>query len=120
MITPADFKVRFPEFSEVDDERIQLFIDDAIPELSESVWGNLYDKGLAYLSAHFLTLGTISSSGDSGSLNALASHSVEGVSESFAVPNQDSGINSSFNSTKYGQEYYRLLKLLGIGAVYGI
>lgn len=113
-ITPADFKARFTEFASVEDTRVQLFIDDAELEMSESAWGNIYDKGLAYLTAHLLTISDLTASGNSGSLNALASRAVDGVSESFATPTMDD--NNNIASTSYGQEYARLLRLIGRGA----
>lgn len=114
-MTAADFKTRFPEFSTVDDTRIELFIADAILEMSAAAWGTLYEKGQAYLTAHLLTMATSTESGNSGTLNALASHSVEGVSESFAVPSSDG--SNTYQATAYGQEYYRLVKIISIGNV---
>jgi len=116
-ITPTDFKARFPEFSLIDDVRVQIFIDDAALEMSESAWNILYNKGLAYLTAHLLTIANKSEAngGSGGTNNPVASHSVEGVSESFAVPTLDDATNN-ITSTSYGQEYARLLRLIGRGA----
>ena len=115
-MTIADFKTRFPEFSAVDDTRISLFIEDAEAEMSESAWGTLYSKGLAYLTAHLLTIGTKTGAGNSAPSNVLQSHSVEGVSESFAVPSM-SEYNSTLSSTSYGAEYVRLRRLISAGAL---
>ena len=114
-MTPLDIKARFTEFSSIDDARIQIFIDDATLEMSESVWGSLYNKGLAYFTAHLLTISGKTASGNSGSLNTVASKAVEGVSQSFTTPSDISVKNSSYLSTAYGQEYYRLLKLVSKG-----
>lgn len=119
MITPADFKTRFPEYTSVDDARIQLFIDDAVLEIDEAAWGDLYDKGLLYLTAHFLTIAESTSSGNSGGVAQTASQSVDGVSIAYATPSADSASASVFASTAYGQEFMRLKKLLG-PAVYSV
>jgi len=116
-ITPAEFKTRFPEFDSLADARIQLFIDDAELELDEDRWGDLYDKGLSYLTAHLLYIGEQTSTGQGEGGGPLSTKAVGDVSLSFGsylTTNKDA---NSFNATSYGQEYYRLMMMVGMGAV---
>jgi hypothetical protein len=116
-VTPADFKERFPEFDSVSDTRVQLFLDDAALELDEGRWGDLYDKGLSYLTAHLLYIGEQSSAGAGEGSGPLTSKSVGDVSLSFGANLAADTDAASFNATSYGQEYYRLMMMVGMGAV---
>ena len=42
----ATFRALFPEFDSVNDIRVQLYLDDASDELSESAWGKCYNKAV--------------------------------------------------------------------------
>ena len=116
-VTPADIKTRFPEFDSVNDSRIQIFIDDAELELDEGRWGDLYDKGLSYLTAHLLYMGEQSAGGSGAGLGPLSTKSIGDVSVSFGSYLAADNDANSFNSTSYGQEYYRLMIMVGMGAV---
>ncbi len=118
-ITPAEFQARFTEFVSVSDPRIQTFIDKALLNLDEGVWGNYFVEGQLYLTAHFLTLAEISAKSSSGSagLSPLASKSIGDVSYSFATGTVESGSETYFQATTYGQEYWRLCKIVGAGIV---
>lgn len=50
------FLERYPEFKEVDYEKIDLFLSDAEMEVSQSRWGKLYQRGVLALTAHLLRL----------------------------------------------------------------
>jgi hypothetical protein len=120
-MTPTEFKDRYPEFTSIDDSRIQLFLDDAALELDSSLWGNWYDRGLAALAAHFLSLSIKAGSagGSAGSVGPVASRSVGDVSVSFGMYSGGAAGTSDdfYKSTVYGQDYLRLMKLVGIGIV---
>ena len=88
MIEPtlANFRILFPEFDAIDDVRIQLYIDDAIDELSKANWGKCWGKAVLYYAAHQLQLSIdrIEAGGDSGGgsgsqIGVLTSAVVEGV-----------------------------------------
>lgn len=115
-IDPASFKIRFPEFDSVADARIQLFIDDAVIVLNSVYWGDKYDLGLHYLTAHLLTLGTKTEAGSSTSVGAIASRAVDGASVAYTnVQPTDVG-DAYYMSTSYGQRYLALRKTLGVAA----
>jgi len=46
--------------------------------VTEQKWGQLFNVGVAFLSAHYLTLALKGNSGKSGAVNQVASKSVEG------------------------------------------
>lgn len=118
MITPTQFKERFPEFATQTDERIQVFLDKAALLVSACKWGNLYDEGVALLAAHYLALSILQSSASSATPTfAIASKKVGDVQINYAVPSAASGTEAYYNSTPYGQEYWSLVRLVGMGAV---
>ena len=121
-ITVQDVRDRYPEFSDVTDypdARIQTFITKGEGELSEGQWGDQYNEGLLAFTAHFLarSTSTARSGGSVGSIGPIASKSVGDVSVSFAsvVGSNPSAQESFWNSTPYGQEYWRLITLFGVG-----
>jgi len=121
MITPADIRARYPEFSNVTtfpDARIQVFIDDAELELAPDEWGNSYNRGMSALTAHFLSLATMSSKGGgvSGSLGPIAARSIGDVSVSFGgMGGGLTQMENYFLTTPYGQDYWRMVQLYGVG-----
>jgi len=119
-VTPTDIKIRYPEFTSVDDTRIQFFLTDAELELDEGQWGDNYDRGLSALTAHFLALSLMTADGDGteGNISQVASKSVGDVSVSFGGQGASTGsLQDYFMSTRYGQEYWRLVQLYGVGMV---
>jgi len=114
---PTEFKARFPEFSTIDDTRIQIFIDDSTLVLNETTWGSIYSLAVCYLTAHYLSLSEQSSNGSGGgSVGNVASQAVDGTSISFNNPTMDSASMAFYNSTSYGQRFYSLIRSLGVMA----
>ena len=114
--TATTFKARFPEFSSIDDSRIEIFIEDSLLVLNEATWGTIYSLAVCYLTAHYLALGQASSGGDDGTLAPVASQAVDGTSISFNSFSPTSEFSSFYNSTQYGQRFYTLIKSLGVMA----
>ncbi len=117
MIDSASFKIRFPEFDTVDNARVDLFIGDSVIMLNETYWGDKYDLGLYYLTAHYLSLSIKSGAGSpfSGS-GPIASRSVDGTSVAYAVAASDDEWKNYLLRTTYGQRYLALVKTLGVPA----
>ena len=115
-VEPASFKLRFEEFACLEDDKIQIFLDDAALELNSVCWGDKYDLGLCYLAAHYLALSAKSSQGSVGPVGPIASRSVDGVSVTYARATSNSLADDYFSSTAYGQRYVALRKTLGIMA----
>lgn len=116
-ITPESFSLRYPEFSCVTDERIQLFIDDAVIVLNEDYWGNKYDLGLSYLTAHYLTIALRMEDGNTeDAASTISAKAVDGTSITYAVPVINDGSDAFYNSTPYGMQYLALRRNLGVPA----
>ena len=91
-VTPADFKVRFPEFASEADARIQVFIDDATATVNPCCPN--VDLMICYLTAHLLTLANATAGGSTDTIKPLASESVGDVSRSFGgTASKSSGDN---------------------------
>lgn len=121
-VTPTTFKARYTEFSTLSDATVQIYLSDAELELDEGRWGTLYDRGLAALAAHFLALAQQSAAagtGGGGAVGPVTSKSIGDVSVSYGWSNSGSGSATSdyYNSTTYGQDYWRLVQIVGYDAV---
>jgi len=119
MVTLAGFKERFPEFSTVSDERIQIFLDDSSLMIGTN-WGKLQDLGTYYLTAHNLEIAEQSAGGDSGAMNPVSNESVGSVSTGYATNTSDKESNQYYMSTTYGQRYLELRSRIAVGAVFSI
>lgn len=121
MITPADFKVRFPEFESSSDLLIQTHINDATPFFEVGRWGDLYDLGLSNFVAHSLAAAAARASaaarGGGGISDSVVSKKVGSVqiqrSEALLMEN----LKDPFMTTVYGREYKRLVRIVGMGAM---
>jgi len=116
-ITPADFKLRYPEFANVPDSRVQLFIDDAVICLNEIRAGIYYDKLLALLTAHFLALALQQESGVDKGTGMVGSMSEGDTSISFVSPSSTSTSDYYYQQTTYGIEYLTFRNILGGGGL---
>jgi hypothetical protein len=121
MITPQDIRDRYPEFASVTDypdARIQTWITKGVGELDETAWGDQYDEGLLAFTAHYLSWSTsvTGNGGSGGSLGPVAAKSIGDVSVTFAgMGGEMTQQEAFFRSTPYGQEYWRMVLLYGVG-----
>ena len=123
-ITKDTFRLRFPEYAEEAefcDERIQLFIDDAIIDMGtdENRWCGKYDRAQAYLAAHLLTLGTTQEAGDSSArVGPIQSKAAGGVSVTRAVAQKNrSDADDLYSSTSYGIQFLAIRNTCFVGVV---
>jgi hypothetical protein len=122
MATTADFRSRFPEFSDsgvYPDSRIQLFLDDSSLLIGDN-WGTCEDLGIMYLTAHYLIISDGENGGITSSVNQVSSKSVGSVSESFANPTFKNENDYFYASTSYGQRYLSYKKIVGTGSVVSV
>ena len=120
MVTTSTFKTRFPEFESQDNDRVQLFLDDSATQISETKFGTSYDLAISYITAHYLSLATKTANGSSGSVGAVASKSVEGVSVSYNQATANNQNESYYASTSYGQRYLEIRSQITTGNVMSI
>ena len=117
-ISTDGFLIRYPEFSGADPDRIRIMLDDAASEIGKRAWGDLYERGVYALAAHFLfSYGMTEDDENSGvagqPLGSVASQSAGGLAESFTTASSSATEDdaSLFDTSRYGQEYVRLRKL---------
>jgi hypothetical protein len=110
--TVSGFRTRFPEFSNATtypDPRVQLFLDDAVLCVSETVYKQFTDLAVYYLAAHELFLATKTSDASGGgaqNIGPVSSKSAGQVSVSRAVGSLDlKDSDSYYLQTIYGQKY---------------
>jgi hypothetical protein len=108
VITPAEFKARFPEFSGVDNALIQAIIDESVEFLFGYRRSASFVKLQLFLTAHNLFIQQEASKGDGSSSNPITSKTVGNVSASYAATATSAGgdMASYWNSTSYGQQFY--------------
>lgn len=119
MASVADFQTRFPEFCEIDDDRVQLFLDDAALLMADPVrWLSYYDVAQQYFAAHLLVSAEATSWGDSGIIAPTTKQQVDEVLVESAISN----VHPSFDellSTAYGKRYYGYRRMVFLGP-YGV
>lgn len=113
------FSTKFPEFN-TESQRIRfpLFLVDANNEISQydPRWGLLREAALELLIAHKLSITSPRISNEPDSIDPLNSGNVKKIEvsdERWAVEYNSSNNNeqlTNLSSTKYGQEYLRLLE----------
>ena len=119
MADVSQFQARFPEFSDIDDGRVQLFLDDAALLMeSPYKWLDFYDTAQVYYAAHLLVVGEHTESGDAGVLAPNKRQEVDDV----VIERALSDINPTMEdvySTSYGVRYasYRKIITMGIRGV---
>lgn len=105
MATVQLFQTRFPEFCNVDDDRVQIFLDDAALIMSsKGKWLEFYDVAHQYYAAHFLVVAENTESGDSGTLAPIKHQEVDDVIIKNAVGDIDPTADD-LHSTSYGKRY---------------
>ena len=123
-ITAADFKVRFPEFNDVPDARVTMFIEDTVTAYigsNENRWNGRYNLAQSYLTAHLLTTAINSEVGDTSSKEGgVIEKAVDGVKVKLSgqVKDRSSG-DAFYMGTIYGQQYIVLRNRTFIGATVG-
>lgn len=115
MADVVSFHTRFPEFCEVDDARVQLFLDDAALLMdSPNKWLDFYNVAHEYFAAHLITVSLSSETGDSGALAPIRKQEVDDVMIEQAVadvhPNMDELL-----TTVYGKRYWLYRRIVTIG-----
>lgn len=115
MTTLETFRLVAPEFSAVNDATVNNAITFVSDEISESKFGSLYTKALAYLAAHFFAWNAIATAGSTSGAavgGRIVSEKEGDLSRSYA--DNGSQVSSSFTDnlerTAYGLEYKRLAR----------
>lgn len=119
MASVAEFQERFEEFCEVDDTRVQMFLDDvALIMGSPARWLSFYKTAQLYYAAHFLAVSEQTESGAIGITAPAKKQEVDDVLIESAI----GLVQPSFDellSTAYGKRviFYRKICFTGL---YGV
>lgn len=119
-MTPAEFKIIFPAFEGEADARVQYALDSAAPFFDVARWDDLYLQGLANYAAHTLTMSAVTASkvgGVAGVSDTATMKKVGDVTVSRSEAMLEKQSKNPLYRTHYGQEYLRLARLVGMGAV---
>ncbi len=115
-VDAAFIQMLFPEFAAVDPSRITAFIGIAQTSMSAGVWGNAYDSGLAYLTAHLLKKSGPGGGVQGGTSTAgpLTQEKVGELQRTYGTVDLGpmSASDSLLTTTAYGMEYLRLRRLI--------
>jgi hypothetical protein len=101
-----------PEFETVDStelNRIDTIIGLAQKRVNSRIFGEKYNEGVAWLTAHMLKRTAIATSGLTGNVikEKLADQEI-----TYSDTSKIAGIPNFYGSTIYGQEFWNLLKTL--------
>lgn len=117
MAIVADFRTRFPEFANVVDARIQMFMDDAALLMeSPERWLSFYDVAHVYYAAHMLVVGTTQELGDTGILSPVRKQEVDDVMIEQAIADV-TAIQDELLSTSYGKRFWGYRKICFTGII---
>lgn len=124
-MTPAEFKVFYPEFVNESDTRIQLYLDEAVNTMDQCRWSNWYERGLGLYTAHQIAIANHNASIASGVAGAGAvsgandwtSKSVGDVSVGRDASIAAKQVENPWLRTTYGQQWVYYRNLAGVGAV---
>lgn len=119
MASVAEFQKRFEEFCEVDDGKVQMFLDDvALIMSTPAKWLDFYDVAQLYYAAHFLAVSEHTESGDTGILAPIKKQEVDDVVIESAVGSVQPDFDE-LQSTAYGKRvvFYRKLCFSGIRGI---
>lgn len=114
--TPETFKARYPEFTPVSDNLIQLVLNDAFADVGETWLERDRARAQMLLAAHILTMegepGRTTTGQGSAGTGFVKRRKVGDVETEFATPGASSGggAASGYASTTYGQEFLLLMR----------
>jgi hypothetical protein len=110
--TPANLIALYPEFSEVSPITMQANLDKAARSVDESWLEGDFGAGRMALAAHFMALSGLGTSPDAQAIKAGIGGFKSMRSGSLSLERSDRAANASaFDSTSYGQEFRRLLRV---------
>ena len=110
----SQFRVRFPEFSAIDDSVVNFALNDAAALMDITKWGTRYDTGQAFLAAHYVALSSTDSGSGGVSVGPVSQATTGSLSVSYAVTAAKDMSDAMYGSTVYGQRYLSLRKLVGL------
>jgi hypothetical protein len=97
---------------------VELKILEAKAQVAESVWLTFYDLGVAYLTAHLMLVQkTAQGPGGGATSGPVTSERVGDLSRNYGGSSGGSASTVGLDSTIYGKEYLRLLRIVSNGPI---
>ena len=122
--TPANLKLRYPDFSSVDDAVIQYWITDSARGVDESWFETDYQPARLALAAHYMSRNGVGSGSNAQIPAGVTAFRTGSMSVSFTDSAAAQQAAGGYSSTKYGQEYLEMLarnkggpRVVGGGAI---
>jgi len=101
-------------------EFLSFVMDDSAETLSPACFGNRYEKAVALLTMHTLTIATQTTEGTAGE-GFVIQRTIGPITIRWADPNNGKDrFNYSYRTTKYGIELADLIKLCSVGAGFSV
>lgn len=126
-ISLAVFRMVAPEFSEVDDSDVNIWLDLTAPLVSRKRFGKMYEQALALLTAHRMKTANVGSDesggfdsvGGTGAAFKVASYSSGGESVSFnnSALTAKLSPDAEYSQTSYGVQYLTLRDLYSVSII---
>ncbi len=127
----ATFRTAFPAFADsakFPDARVAFWLSVGGKRLSAERWGDLLDQGLCLFAAHNMTLETAAAQdhrrdrrhergGRSRGLGVQGRRAAVQIQE-LQLGDHPLGRGRSLESTIYGQQFYELMQLVGVGGLH--
>lgn len=108
--TAQQLQTKFTEFAQETEERIDVFLADALNEISPTEWGSDADNAQMLFASHLLC--TVGNSGGNQAVEpgAVKKEKIGEVATEYAVasPSPTSSEESVLKSTSYGREFLRI------------
>ena len=114
----ATFRSRYPEFDGVPDPTVQQALDDAEQDTSATFFEDMHPRAIQALTAHRLAT-SLDEDGNAagGQAGALEAATVDGVSSTYAVPDELSAADVGYWGSVYGQMFLEIRNRFGHGPV---
>jgi ABC-type sulfate transport system substrate-binding protein len=106
--TVEQFKLIFLEFSQADDDRIQYFLDQALPYVNKRDWGVKYDYAHALWTAHLMKSANMYSVGGLASTSSIEEEKLGDLTVKFG--DSETSKTTFSTGTYYGDLFMRLLR----------
>lgn len=116
----SDFKIRYPEFTDVDDDRVDFFLAIAELYVDEDVWGDFYQEGLFAVTAHLLVQDLARSDPSTWGkylTGKVSSRTIGDVAVTFKTGLSTGFAEDYWQTTSYGQYYWQIMPMVGMGIV---
>lgn len=109
-----------PEFADTDkypNSTLDLFAAEAECEVSATAWGCKYDRAVALITAHLISMSKKSSEGGSSGAGQVKKVKVGQLEREYDVGSGSDSTNA-YNLTTYGKEFLRLRKQILRGPIF--